>query len=133
VQRVVGNGMALHEGGHVVASLSPANLFEASFLRVAEGPGPRYFIPNCELRLDHTAIGSPRNDPPLGSLIIAQPGISLMVLPRRSGPSPLRLTGATPENAYAGIVITRWRLQSSTRFGDSEILYDFQCSTPEHV
>ena len=120
------NIIAAVQGGHVVARLDGDVPFEASFLGPDEGPGPRFFIPDCELRFDHKAIADPQKDPPLGSLIVAKAGISLMVLPPRSGPSPLRLTGEAIANAYEGVPITKWRLQSSSKFGDPEIIFTFE-------
>lgn len=114
------------QGAHVIASLSVQSPFELTFLGQAdEGPGPRFFIPNCELRLDHTAIANPKEDPPLGCLIVARSGIAPMVKPPRTGPSPLRLTGDGVPNAYEGLTITRWRLQSAAEFGRPEVLYTF--------
>lgn len=114
------------QDGHVIVSLSAETAFDVTFLNPDEGPGPRFFIPKCELRLDHTAVGDARKDPPLGSLIVAKVGISLMVRPPRSGPSPLRLTGDPIKNAYEGLAITSWQLLSSTAYGKPEILYAFK-------
>jgi len=114
------------QGGHVIASLSPESMFEVNFLKTDEGPGPRFFIPGCELWFDPLAIGDHKKDPPLGCLIAARPGISLMVKPPRSEPSPLRLTGDPIQHAYQGICITRWRLQLTGQFGKPSVLYEFE-------
>ena len=110
-------------GGHAIASLEPQSMFEVSFVGASEGSGPRFFIPNCDLRLDHNSVGDHRQDPPLGSLILSEGGISLMVKPPRSMPSPLRLIGKAIDQAHREMFVTRWRLQSSARFGDPEVLF----------
>lgn len=115
--------VAQRAGSFVLASLSPATPFEAIFLRPDEGPGPRFYIPNCDLRLDPSSAVNPREDPPLGSLIVAERGISIMVRPPRSGPSPLALTGDSAVHPYEGVCISRWRLQSDPRLGEPEVLY----------
>lgn len=114
------------EGGHAITSLSAETPFEVTFLRPDEGPGPRWFIPNCELKLDHSALADARKDPPLGSLIVAKPGISVMVKPPRSAPSPLRLTGDVVRNAYEGLAVTKWQLLSPAKYGKPEVLYSFE-------
>lgn len=130
--RYLGLGIiAVVEGGHVIASLEPQSLFEISFFRENEGPGPRFLIPNCELRFDLIAVGDHRQDPPLGSLILAEAGISLMVKPPRSAPSALRLVGKAIDQIYREIFVTRWRLQSSSQFGKPEILFEYEVPAKE--
>jgi hypothetical protein len=119
------------EGGHVIASLEPNSQFELTFLKPDEGPGPRFYVSGCALRLDLKAVADHRKDPPLGSLIVAKAGISLMVKPPRRGPSPLAIVGGQIDHAYQGLCITRWRLLSNDEFGKAEILFDFEVSSTQ--
>jgi len=114
--------------GLAIASLAGETPYEAIFYRPEGETGPRFYVPNCSLRLDPAAAVDPRKDRPLGSLIVAPQGISIMVKPPRGGSFPLTVLGDPVANAYEGICITSWRIESDSNLGDPEVLHAFQSS-----
>lgn len=112
-------------GGFVLARLESEPPYEAHFFDVDKQTEPQIFVPNCGLRIDTSAVLERRRDPPAGSLIVGPDGISLMVLPPRSGPTPMRLTGSPVKDAYSGFCITKWRVESPSQHGKPEVLHSF--------
>ena len=109
--------------GFVIGSLAAETLFEAIFLNLTEGPGPRFYVPNCRLVFDMGSAASQSKDPSPGSLIVAPKGISLMVKAPRVPVSPLRLTGEPLSHAFEGICFTNWQIESPEAFGEPRVLY----------
>lgn len=110
---------------HAFASLERETRFEAAHMNLDDDDATRFFIPNCSLRFDPTAVVDPRHDPPEGTLIVAPAGISLMVRPPKSGPVPLCLTGEPLKDAYQGFCISKWRILPSETEADQNMLFEF--------
>lgn len=99
--------LARVQAGFAIGSLED-NDFQVHFFNPDEAPPTTFYIPNCCLRFDPSAVLDARQDPPLGALIVTPGGISMMVKPPRSAPSPLRVTGDPIDHPSEGVVITRW-------------------------
>lgn len=114
------------QGGLTIASLTPETRYEAVYYRPDQGIGSRFYIPNCSLRFDPSAVADAGRDPPLGSLIIAPRGVSIMVKPPRGFAFPLAILGESVANAYEGICVTSWRIESNEDVGNPEVLHSFR-------
>ena len=108
--------------GYAAASLSTDSLFNALFFPTEEAP-KRFFIPGCKLLIDHTSVLPPPQDIPVGSLIVGEAGVSLLVRANSRGPSAICLRGEHFADIYDGFAIQRWSIAIAPANEADEILF----------
>lgn len=87
-----------------------------------------FFVPNCGLRFDPKDTFSKAKDPPLGSLLLASGGISVMVQHPRFFPAPLAIVGEPPSHSSQATVVTAWSIVSPDAT-DAEEVFSFDVAT----